>query len=123
MRPVFLAVILFLPTAAAEAAQDCPAGSSQLDAVVKAVEAAPTCAAAYRIMEACAFGSSADVQTGAAVVQKCEGVIPSGRRAAFQRESKACAAKYAKMDGTMYLSMAAFCSAKAAVTAAGREGR
>lgn len=122
-RFLFAATLFLLPGPHAHAAQDCPAGSSQLDAIVKAVEAAPTCSAAYRIMEACAFGSSADVQTGAAVVQKCEKVMATTRRTAFQRESKACAARYAKMEGTMYISMAAFCSAKAAVAAADREGR
>lgn len=123
MKPILLTLLLLLHPVAVQAAQDCPAASNQLDVVVNAIDASPTCAAAYRIMEACAFGSSADVQTGTAVIRKCETAMAASRRASFQRESKACAAKYARMEGTMYLSMAAFCAAKAAVTAAGHEGR
>ncbi len=100
----------------AAAAPQCPASSpAQMDLVVATIEKAEGCAAAYKIMEACAFGSSADVQTGSAVIEKCEAGIAPRLKPAFDKERKACVAKYAKKDGTMYRSMNAFCVAKAAV--------
>ncbi len=117
MPRFIIALALPLITAsAALAAPECPASSpAQMEAIVRAISAAPDCQPAYRIMEACAFGSSADVQTGASVVEKCEPGIAPRLKAAFDRERKACIAKYAKQDGTMYRSMASFCVAKAAV--------
>ena len=119
------ALVLLAPLAAphARAAEACPAGDLQLDAIIRAVETAPSCATAYKIAEACAFGSTADVQTTAIVIQRCEAKIASAQRAGYERTAKACQAKYAKQDGTMYRSMAAFCVAGAAVKAAGKAGR
>jgi hypothetical protein len=124
MRRLALALALLpLGASGALAAQECPASSpAQMDAIVQAIVAAPGCGPAYRIMEACAFGSSADVQTGAAVVEKCEPGIPPRLKAAFERERAACVAKYAKQDGTIYRSMAAFCVAKAAAEHARQGG-
>jgi hypothetical protein len=107
----------------ARAAEACPAGDLQLDAIIRAVETAPSCATAYKIAEACAFGSTADVQTTSVVIQKCEARMTPAQRAGYERAAKACDAKYAGRDGTMYRSMAAFCAAGAAVKAAGKAGR
>jgi len=125
-RSAFAAVLiasLTAPAAPTGAADACPASDLQLEAIVRAVETAPSCATAYKIAEACAFGSSADVQTAAIVIQKCEARMTAAQRAGYERASRACTAKYAGKDGTMYLSMAAFCSAGAAVKAAGHAGR
>lgn len=108
--------------APAHAADDCPA-SGQLDAILRAVETAPSCTTAYKIAEACAFGSTADVQTTSIVITKCEARMTAAQRAGYERAAKACAAKHAGKDGTMYRSMAAFCAAGAAVRAAGKAGR
>lgn len=115
MRLLLAIGVLAVAIAPAAATQQCPASAAQLDTVVRTIRSAPGCEAAYKVMEACAFGSSADVQTGAAVVEICRRDMTEARKASFERESKACAAKYANKDGTMYLSMAAFCAAKAAV--------
>ncbi|MDX2205471.1 MAG: hypothetical protein NW223_22165 [Hyphomicrobiaceae bacterium] len=117
MRRLALACTVLAPVCqGAWAATACPASSpAQLDAVVRAIAGAPGCGAAYQMMEACAFGSSADVQTGAAVVERCAPGIPPRLRSAFEREQSACHARYERLDGTMYRSMAAFCVAKAAV--------
>lgn len=117
MRAMLLGLALLAPpTGAALAAPSCPAGSpAQMDVIVTSITKAPGCRAAYKLMEACAFGSSADVQTGAAVVEKCEPGIPPRLRSAFERDRAACIARYARQDGTMYQSMAAFCVAKAAM--------
>lgn len=108
---------------AARAAEACPAGDLQLDAIIRAIETAPSCATAYKMAEACAFGSTADVQTTSIVIQKCEARMPQAQRAGYERAAKACHAKFASKDGTMYRSMAAFCAAGAAVKAAGKAGR
>ena len=115
-HPLVGLIVLPLLAIPAAAAPECPASSPlQMDAIVRAISAAPGCQPAFKIMEACAFGSSADVQTGSAVVDKCEPGIAPRFKAAFERARKACVAKYANQDGTMYRSMAAFCVAKAAV--------
>lgn len=109
--------------AVARAANACPAGDLQLDAVIRAVEAAPTCATAFKVAEACAFGSTGDVQTTAIVIQKCESRMTTSQRIAYERAAKACHARHAGKDGSMYRAMAAFCAAEAAVKAAGKAGR
>lgn len=115
-RSIYAFALSCLLASPAFAAPECPASSpAQMDVVLQTITAAPGCQAAYKIMEACAFGSSADVQTGASVVEKCQPGIAPRFRSAFDRERKACIANYAKQDGTMYRSMASFCVAKAAV--------
>jgi hypothetical protein len=118
---VLIAPLLVGPRA--HAAEACPAGDLQLDAIMRAVETAPSCATAYKIAEACAFGSTADVQTTSLVIQKCEARMTAAQRTGYEGAAKACHAKYAGKDGTMYRSMAAFCAAGAAVKAAGKAGR
>lgn len=123
-RLVFIALLLspLLSASTGRAADDCPA-SGQLDAIVRAVRTAPSCATAYKIAEACAFGSTADVQTTSIVIEKCEARMSAAQRSSYERAAKACHAKHAGQDGTMYRAMAAFCAAGAAVRAAGKAGR
>ena len=109
-----LSAILVL--AAPSKAADCPVqGGAD---IAKALEKASSCDAAFKLFEACAYGSSIDVQFGATVTEKCEGdFLPkfsAAQRKACDREQDACTRKYLKQDGTMYRSFEAFCHAKLA---------
>ena len=99
-------------------AEDCPAKSNQMDDIIVALNAAPSCDRAMKIFEACEFGTSGDVQFGAVVEKKCEGDFLAGlkaqRKRAYSREMRVCDRKYRNESGTMYLSFTAFCRAEVA---------
>jgi hypothetical protein len=104
--------------AAPGVAADCPAKSIQMDDIVAAIVAAPTCDAAMKVFEACEFGASGDVQLGAAVESKCErdflSRLKAPQKQAYQREMAVCDRKYRNQSGTMSLSFTAFCRADVA---------
>lgn len=103
----------------ASAPIECPA---QGDAVEKTVLAAPTCNQSVRLLKACAFGATADVQLAQKVVNKCEARfsrrISKQRYRAYRAAQARCNARYGKMQGTMYQSLAAICRAEAAARTA-----
>lgn len=111
------------PTAAstpvASAQIECPVKG---DAVEKAVLAAPTCNQSVRLLKACAFGATSDVQLAQKVVNKCEARfsrrISKQRYRAYRAAQARCNARYGKMQGTMYQSLAAICRAEAAARTA-----
>jgi hypothetical protein len=117
---VLVALILCSPALAEE---ECPVGFD-LDAILQAVEAAPSCKDANQIAKACAFGSSGDVQTAGAVQTRCEAdFLPTLKRAqarAYRAKIRGCARRYANRSGSMYQSMAAFCASDAAAAASAR---
>jgi hypothetical protein len=112
-----LSLVLSLGVAPA-VAEECPAKSTQMDDIVDAINAAPGCDRAMKIFEACEFGTSRDVQFGAAVEKKCEGDflgrLTAPKKQAYQREIRVCDRKYRNESGTMYLSFTAFCRAEVA---------
>lgn len=79
--------------------------------------AAPTCNQSVRLLKACAFGATSDVQLAQKVINKCE--TRFGRRISKQRY-RAYRAAQARCDaqGTMYQSLAAICRAEAAARTA-----
>jgi hypothetical protein len=105
----------------------CPAGAREIEAIVQALEIAPNCKESLRIMDMCLFGASGDVPLAAAVIRKCEAAfltkLSHPELAAYKRERGACIAKYAKMEGSMYISAAATCEATVASQYAQRVGR
>jgi len=86
--------------------------------VEDALQQAPSCAAAYKMFEDCAYGASGDVPLGTAVQERCEAdfltKLDAGKKSAYHRQLAACDRKYAHKSGTIYLSFAAFCRAGAA---------
>jgi hypothetical protein len=96
----------------------CLGKSMTLDEIVDAINATPRCERAMKLFEDCEFGTSGDVQLGAAVEKKCEGDFLSRLKApqkrAYQREMSVCDRKYRNESGTMYLSFTAFCRAEVA---------
>jgi uncharacterized protein len=102
-------------------AQDsCGFGSeSPLDNLAKALTEAKSCVAAAAKMHHCAWGSSADTQLVPIVVEKCERTFfdklaPSAKKS-YVGEMQLCAYKYARQQGTMYISAAALCQMDVAV--------
>lgn len=80
----------------------------------KAISESSSCYLASKLAEACAWGSSLDVQTVSAAYGVCEGELNS-----YKPEKKllgllstmkdVCNDKYLNMDGTLYRSMNSYC--------------
>ena len=106
----------------AEAGEACPS----FDDVPARIAAAPGCAEAFAVMDSCQLGSSGDVASGEAVEAKCEPLfvakLTAPRKRTYEVAKARCSTKYAGKQVTMYLSFAAFCSAKLAVDYARRYG-
>jgi hypothetical protein len=116
-RLLFALAAALLIAAPAQAA-DCPVERSG-DTISDAIEKAPTCDAAQKIFEACAYVASIDTQFGAIVTEKCEKdfltKLSPAQSKTYQSRKDACAKKYAKQEGTMYRSFEAMCISKLAV--------
>lgn len=121
---IFVAIASLLMTSTAQAAE-CPVTGA--DATTTAIEKAPTCAAAAAVYEACTWGSSMDVQFGQRVVEKCEaefrGKLSPAKQRAYKRAQDTCRRKYARRQGTLYLSLAMSCAVTAANSYAKRFGK
>jgi hypothetical protein len=113
--PAVLAVVLSFAAGPAWA-EDCPAKSMQMDDIVVALKAAPSCDRAMEIFTACEFGASGDVALGAVVENKCEGDFLGRLKApqtwTYGNQLARCNYKYRNQSGTMYRSFTAFCRAK-----------
>ena len=107
-------LVLALALVATPAAADCPVKhapkGNYLDEIVKAMKGT-SCAEAEQLAAQCAMGSSGDTQIAGTATAICQKDFASNKddKALFSKLSKRCAAKYAKSEGTMYMSMAAFC--------------
>jgi hypothetical protein len=125
IRPL-LVLFATLSLASPLAAADCPVERSG-DAISGAIEKAPSCDAAMKVFEACAYVANIDVQFGATVREKCEAgflsKLSAARRKTYNREHEACERKYIKQEGSMYRSFEAFCHAKLARAYARRMAR
>ena len=110
-----LAVLVSLSGAPAHAAV-CLDKSMSLEEIVGAIDATPGCEAAMKLFKDCEFGTSGDIQLGAAVEKKCEGDflgrLKAPQKQAYRREMAVCDAKYRNESGTMYRSFTAFCRAE-----------
>jgi len=125
-----LALLAVVLLSAPLKAMDCPVETrveGTLDAKEEAIRKAPTCKAAYEIMEACAYTASGDTGLGEALRERCEpgfiGKLSKAARRAYDQEQKRCTNKYANKSGTMYVSFSAFCRAESTVKYAAKYGR
>jgi len=113
-----LAAALLLAAPALAPAADCPVERSG-DTISDAIEKAPTCEAAQKVFDACAYVSSIDTQFGAIVTEKCEkdflAKLTPAQNKTYQSQKDACSKKYANKEGTMYRSFEAMCISKLAV--------
>jgi hypothetical protein len=73
MRSLAFGLALGIATcSAASADETCPAKSQSYDDIVAAIVAAPGCAQALTVMNACLFVASGDVGLAQAAIDKCE---------------------------------------------------
>ena len=109
---MILAFSTMVLMASGVAAQECMnLGHEQRQALIAK---APTCDKAHEQFSDCAYGASGDVSLADIVTEKCEAeflpsIVRTPRWRAYQRSIKRCDDKYEKMDGTMYIAMAAGC--------------
>ena len=115
----FLTGFLFLAAAASPAiAQNpraCPHEESDRDRIARTLEAAASCQFAYDLMNACRSNTSGDVEFADIVMQRCEGAflaqLSMAGRKSYGDDRARCRHRYAKREGTMYLSFAVTCEA------------
>jgi hypothetical protein len=126
---LFIAVIAVCT--AVIAAQQCPVSDAAAEkaggyasAVKAAVKDASNCKNAYKTLEACQLGSSADNLLAGMVQSKCEplfmGQANSATKKAYKKAQDECNKIAEKNEGTMYQGFAAVCRAKAAWDFAGK---
>jgi hypothetical protein len=103
----------------ARALDDCPAASLGFEDRLAAIAAAESCASAYEILVACSYNASGDRGLSDQVIAICERVflakLDKRSRARYERARKACAAKHARVSGSMQVSAIALCEAGVAV--------
>lgn len=127
LRPILAFAALIAIPCAALAQASCPHEESDREAIAKSIQATGACKASYDLLNACRSNTSGDVALAEIVIEKCEAGFLSGMTAAGKRsyaqEREACQRKYAKRQGTMYVSFSATCAAGVAVKFAGSGGR
>lgn len=116
------AIVLAGPLAGAQECMNL--GHEQRQALIAK---APTCDKAVEQFSDCAYGASGDVSLADIVTEKCEAeflpkIVRTPRWRAYQRNIKRCDDKYEKMDGTMYIAMAAGCRIEVAQSYAHKFG-
>lgn len=101
----------------------CPHPESDRENITRSLQSAVTCQRAYDMMNACRSNTGGDVELAEVVIQRCEasflsGLSPTARRA-YDEERAACRRRYAKREGTMYVSFTVTCEAGVAARQAG----
>ena len=125
-----LTAIAIVPTLAQDANQPdeaCPTIGLGIEGTVEAVERAPSCAQAFKLMNQCSGGGLSDGPVGVAVRRNCETSFLPRLKAAelrtYRRELKRCLDRYANRMGSLYGSLIAFCQVNHAVRLAKRYER
>jgi hypothetical protein len=100
----------------ARADQSCPVPGEDIEEVTKQILRKKTCAAAVKLAEACAVGSSRDVGFAGAAAGICERDFAKKKEdaAIYKQLGARCTAKFESSDGTMYRSAEAFCRLRVA---------
>ncbi|SEE18479.1 hypothetical protein SAMN05519104_5428 [Rhizobiales bacterium GAS188] len=125
MRTVLALVVTMSSGGPVIAIEKCPVNdidSEKAGSYAKAVEAAlrkaPNCERAYRMLEACQLGSTADNALSVTVQSKCEPMFidkaDAATKKAYKRAQLRCDKIAERNSGTMYQSFAAVCLAGAA---------
>lgn len=124
---IALAALAGALPASAQAARTCPHEEGQRDRITRTLQSAVTCQRAYDTMNACRSNSSGDVELAEIVISRCEGeflagLTPAAKRS-YDQEREACRRRYAKSQGTMYVSFTVTCEAGVAARQAGAAER
>lgn len=125
-----IAVAAFLLSAQSTsvlAQRACPHQEGDRDRITRTLQAAATCQRAYDMMNACRSNSGGDVELAEIVIARCESNFLPGLSAAarksYEGEREACRRRYAKREGTMYVSFAVTCEAGVAARYATNAGQ
>lgn len=124
MRGIAVAVFaVFAFVTSASAAEKCPISDEATakaggfaNAVTAAVKTEFSCEGAFRILDLCQLGSTADNALSDMVLTKCEPrflpkALPA-TKAAYEKARAKCSKIAANKDGTMYQGQAAVCLAR-----------
>lgn len=117
MKSSFLTLSLafFAISLSAHALEKCPVDFGQDDYLEKVADLATNASSCYEaseIVDACALGASGDVYTVGAAIDRCQKDFPvmtPEYQQNFSFLNNKCTEKYESMEGTLYLSMNAFC--------------
>ncbi len=82
-----------------------------MDKVMAAIESQTTCRDASAMTEACAMGSSMDVQFVSSALKLCSKRVNRSAtvKKAVESANRLCTKKYAKSEGTLAMSARSFC--------------
>lgn len=134
MKPLPIVLVLAFSIIAPALAQDvnppdegCPTIGLGIEGTVQAVERAPSCTQAFKLMNQCSGGGLSDGPVGVAVRRRCEASflprLKAAERRAYRRELKRCLDRYSNRKGSLYGSLIAFCQVNHAVRLAKRYER
>jgi len=97
-------------------AEDCPVefgNETYMDTVISKIEQSPSCYEGVELARNCALGASGDYAIARTAQTKCtadfEKKLSRAEKRTYDSLIAKCDRKYAKMEGTMYISMAAHC--------------
>lgn len=121
-----VAVALMLAGSAAVAQAEevacAPPGKAGADGLAELLAEQPDCKAAIAKLRDCAWGSSADTRFSAIAVGICEKAfmpkLSPAERQGYGERMQLCAYRYARQQGTVYISAAALCQADVAARVA-----
>ncbi len=107
-----------LASGPASAEEKCPKGDAPI--FEEDLKAAPDCASAHALHEACAWGSSGDAGLTGVVVEKCEAVflnrLDAKQKRNYQARVRRCADKASREQGTAAISEGAMCEEEVAAS-------
>lgn len=114
-------LILFAQIAFADEASLCALNGKELtngEEIVSGVAAQETCWESVKLAKNCSWGSSFDLQITAPAVEKCEAELNASNPKAsdlalLTSMQDRCTERYSKEQGTMYISMNAYCQLSA----------
>lgn len=115
MKKTLLVAFLALFTMSVFAVDQCPVEfgtENYLEKVAEVITDADSCYTASDLADACALGASGDVYTVGAAITRCEKEMPIMSKAdakIYKTLKSKCEKKYSKLEGSMYISMNAFC--------------
>lgn len=115
MKKSILIIALLAIGSVANALENCPVDFgtvNYLERVGQIITDSGSCYEASEVADACAIGASGDVYTVGTAIARCEKDMPVMSKedaTMYKTLNDKCTDKYSKLEGTMYMSMNAFC--------------
>lgn len=114
-KSILLLTIALCASFSAHALDKCPVdfgNDDYLQKVSDVITNSASCYEASEVADACALGASGDVYTVGSAIARCEKDIPAMSEKdakTYSELNQKCQDKYSSMEGTLYMSMNAFC--------------